>query len=127
MTEQDVQTWLDHYGTAWVDGDPQLVAALFTEDAQYRETPFDTPMAGRGDIIRYWQDGAADAQENVTFSARVWAVDGTSAIAGWQATFTRKATGARVRLDGVFRLHFARDGDAWLCTRLEEWWHRQEA
>ena len=50
MTEQDVQDWLDEYGRAWVDGDPDRVVVLFSGTATYRETPFDKPMRGRREI-----------------------------------------------------------------------------
>ena len=126
MDHETVRRWLDAYGKAWVDGDPEQVVALFTPAATYRETPFDAPMQGHDAIRRYWQAGAAEAQEDVAFSAQVWAVAGDTAIAGWQAQFARKATGARIALDGVFRLRFAQVGTALLCDRLEEWWHRRE-
>ena len=127
MTEQDVQRWLDEYGRAWVNGDPDQAVALFTDTAVYRETPFDEPMRGRREIRKYWQDGAADAQENVEFSAQVWAVADETAIAGWQANFTRKASGVRVELDGTFRLGFVTERGALRCARLEEWWHHRES
>ena len=126
MDKQTVQRWLDNYGDAWREGDPDKIVALFSETATYRETPFDDPMRGRAAIRRYWQDGAADAQENVEFNSEVWAVDGHTAVAGWKARFSRKATGARVRLDGTFRLKFTATQGGLLCERLEEWWHRQE-
>ena len=44
MTKQDVQDWLDEYGRAWVDGDPDQVVALFSDTAAYRETPFDNSI-----------------------------------------------------------------------------------
>ena len=127
MTEQDVRRWLDEYGRAWVDGDPDQVVALFTDTAAYRETPFDEPMRGRQEIRKYWQEGAGDAQENVKFSAQVWAVVDQTAIAGWQASFTRKDSGARVELDGTFRLTFAAEGGGLRCARLEEWWHHRDS
>ena len=127
MTELDVQDWLDAYGRAWVDGDPDAVVALFSAIAAYRETPFDDPMRGRHAIREYWQQGAADAQEDVEFASQVWAVSGDTAIAGWQARFTRKASGARVELDGTFRLVFSDEQGALLCTELHEWWHRRES
>ena len=127
MIEQDVQDWLDAYGRAWVDGDPDAVVALFFATATYRETPFDDPMRGQHAIREYWQQGAADAQEDVEFASQVWAVAGDTAIAGWQARFTRKASGARVELDGTFRLVFSDEQGALLCTELQEWWHRRES
>ena len=126
MTELDVQRWLAEYGRAWVDGDPDRVITLFTDTAVYRVTPFANPMKGRRAIRKYWQEGAADAQENVVFSAQVWAVVDEIAIAGWQASFTRKASGVRVELDGTFRLAFAAERGALRCTRLEEWWHHKD-
>ena len=126
MTEHDVHDWLDAYGRAWVDGDPNAVAALFTETASYRETPFDDPIRGEHAIREYWQQGAAEGQEDVEFASQVWAVAGDTAIAGWQARFTRKATGARVELDGTFRLVFSSEQSPLQCTALEEWWHSRQ-
>ena len=127
MTEQDVQNWLDAYGRAWVDGDPDQLVTLFSDNATYRETPFDDPMRGRLEIREYWRKGAAEAQENVEFTSQVWAVKNDTAIAGWQARFNRKASGARVELDGTFRLVFASEQGIFQCTALEEWWHRKES
>ena len=127
MTEQDAQNWLDGYGRAWVDGDPDQLVALFSDSASYRETPFDDPMRGRLEIREYWRKGAAEAQENVEFSSQVWAVKNDTAIAGWQARFNRKASGARVELDGTFRLVFSSEQGTFQCTVLEEWWHRKES
>ena len=127
MTEQDVQDWLDAYGRAWVDGDPDQVVTLFTATATYREVPFDDPMRGRQEIRKYWQEGAADSQKDVEFASQVWAVANDTAIAGWQARYTEKATGARVELDGTFRLVFSGEQGALQCTILEEWWHSRES
>ena len=126
MTEQDVQHWLDKYGRAWVGSDPDLVLTLFADMATYRETPFDNPMRGRREIRAYWQKYAVEAHENIEFASQVWAVRDDTAIAGWQACYTQKATGARVTLDGTFRLVFSSEQGTLQCTILEEWWHRKE-
>ena len=127
MKEQDVQEWLDKYGRAWINGDPDQVVTLFSETATYRETPFDEPMNGRREIREYWQKNAADAQEDVEFTSQVWAVKNDTAVAGWQARFTEKASGIRVDLDGTFRLVFSDEPGALQCTVLEEWWHSRES
>ena len=127
MTEQDVQDWLDEYGRAWVESDPGLVVTLFTDTATYRETPFDIPMRGRREIRAYWQKYAVETHEDIEFSSQVWAVRNATAMAGWQARYTLKSTGARVKLDGTFRLVFSSEQGTLQCTRLEEWWHRNES
>ena len=125
MTEQDVQIWLDKYGEAWIQGDPDSIIELFATAATYQKTPFDPPMEGREQIRSYWQDDPSNA-EDVRFSSQVWAVADRMALAGWQASFTHRNSGARVQLDGTFRLTFAsQDGDL-QCKELKEWWHRQE-
>ena len=127
MTEQDVQNWLDEYGRAWVNGDPDQAVPLFSDSATYREKPFDDPMRGRQEIREYWQKNAADAQEDVEFTSQVWAVKNDTAVAGWQARFAEKASGKRVELDGTFRLVFSNEEGALQCTVLEEWWHSRES
>ncbi len=127
MDKIEIQGWLDGYGAAWENGDPEQIAPMFTETASYRETPFDEPMLGRDAIKAYWQEGAADAQENLEFSSQVWAVDADTAVAGWQAKFTRIPSGVGVELDGTFRLRFVKVSGHLLCESLEEWWHRRES
>ena len=127
MTEDDVQDWLDEYGRAWINGDPDHVVTLFSDTATYRETPFGDPMRGRDEIREYWQNGAAETQEDVEFASQVWAIKDDTAIAGWQARFARKASGVRVELDGIFRLVFSKEQDTLRCTTLEEWWHSRES
>ena len=41
MTNDDFRQWLDRYGDAWREGEPEAVAQLFCADAAYHETPFD--------------------------------------------------------------------------------------
>ena len=123
MTEEDAQNWLDQYGRAWINGDPDQLVALFADTATYRETPFAEPLRGRHEIQKYWQAGAADAQQDVEFASQVWAVKDDTAIAGWQARYTERASGVRVELDGTFKLVFAGGEDNLRCTLLEEWWH----
>ncbi len=126
MNKQDVQKWLDRYGAAWIKGDPEFATSLFSNAATYQETPFDKPMKGHVEIRKYWQEGASDSQENVKFASEVWAVEGDVAMAGWNASFTRSATGVGVELDGTFRLSFSEGPSGLICDSLQEWWHRRE-
>lgn len=124
---REAEEWLKAYGLAWEKGDSVGIGALFAEDAIYREAPFDPPMTGRAAIQQYWQEGAGDGQESVTFGFEVWAVSGHACIAHWTASFVRKPSGHSVLLDGVFKLEFRRGAEGAIeCTALSEWWQRQE-
>jgi uncharacterized protein (TIGR02246 family) len=122
LTESQLRDWLDAYGRAWEGRDPDAAAALFTEDAQYYETPLGEPARGRTGVRTYWA-AATENQRDVTFTHEVLAITANRGIARWWSEFTRVASGAAVRLDGVFVLEFGEDG---LCRSLREWWHRSE-
>ena len=126
MTVEEAKHWLHAYGQAWVEGDPSAVVRLFHPDAEYRETPFSEVMRGSEQIRRYWQEGAADSQEDVTFSYDIWSVSGNEVHAGWTARFRRTTNRAVVELDGVFRLTFDRRRGVAKCASLREWWHLRE-
>ena len=109
-----------------LDGDADRMVALFSDAATYRETPFDDAMQGRSAIREYWRS-AAHAQQDVEFASEVWALTSDSAIAGWQARFTRRASGERVELDGAFWLVFAGEHGPLQRKELEEWWHSRRS
>jgi hypothetical protein len=122
ISRDGAATWLHRYGEAWMRADPALAASLFSDDCRYYETPFAEPAIGPEGVRRYWQ-AVPDAQRDVRFDYRLLAVEGDSVIAHWTASFVRAASGAEVRLDGVFLLEFT---DGGRCRLLREWWHRSE-
>ena len=111
--------WLDGYKRAWEERDPELAVALFTEDASYRETPFDAPFEGRAAIRDYWAK-AVSGQRDVTFTYEPIACAGDEGVCRWHAAFTGAAGGEQIDLDGIFRCRFESAGQV---SRLEEWWH----
>ena len=123
LTRETVERWLHDYGQAWQHADPQRAAALFTDDCRYFETPFAPPAVGRDGVLAYWQ-AVPDGQADIAFAWRLVAVEGEVALAHWSASFTRKAGGTRVHLDGMFELAF--DTGSGRCRTLREWWHAEE-
>lgn len=116
LDTQRLAAWLADYEAAWEQRDADAAASLFTADAEYYETPYSEPFAGREGIAEYWA-GVTAEQRDIDFEAEVVAVNGNVGVARWNAVF--EAGGEPVELDGVFILEFDRDG---LCTELREWW-----
>lgn len=58
LTRTQFQQWLDSYGRASAENNPQASADLFAPDARYYETPFADPMVGRDAIFQYLDRGA---------------------------------------------------------------------
>jgi uncharacterized protein (TIGR02246 family) len=115
-----VEAWLTRYGRAWETMDPDGAVQLFTEDATYRETPFDEVMRGREAIRTYWAE-IPEYHRDISFGSEVLAIQDDHAVARWWFWLTRVKTGVRSRTDGVFVLQF--DRTSGLCRSLREWWH----
>jgi hypothetical protein len=111
--------WLDAYGKAWEQRDPDAAAALFTEDALYQWGPFGRKLRGRIMIREAWAE-AVETQENIEFGYEVMTASGRGGIARWWVAADLPAERVRSRSEGIFRLVFDETG---LCTSLEEWWN----
>lgn len=123
LTEQEFEIWLRDYGAAWQARDAERFSALFEDDALYYWTPFNDPQKGKAEIAAAF--GAAVAgQQDVDFGARVLYVTSQLGAAHWSCCFTRKESGVRVHLDGIFVVQFGESGKA---LSFREWWHSDEA
>ena len=119
LTIHEFSQWLEMYGKASKENDPQASADLFAADARYYETPFDEPMVGRDAIYRYWNEGAQTLKDKES-THEILAVNDHLGIARWQTKFTSISSGERLALDCVFLVEFDDDGK---CRVFREWWH----
>ena len=122
LTEEQFEAWLKAYGEAWEAKDAARFAALFDENALYYWTPFEDPQRGRDEIAAAVANAVANQYE-IDFGGRVLYVQAQLGAAHWSCSFTRKATGLRVHLDGIFVVQFSEDGKA---LSFREWWHSDE-
>ncbi len=115
-------SWLDGYGMAWQNRDPDALVDLFSEDATYYEKPFDTPMRGRLAIQEYWTNATA-SQDQIQFDYEIVSTMEGLGIARWRASYIRIPSEVAARLDGIALVSFDNQGR---CTEFREWWHREE-
>ena len=118
MTREE---WIEAYGRAWEEREPDAAAALFTKDAVYRAHPFREPHLGTDGIRAYWaQATATQADVRVRFGEPI--VSGERTAVEWWTTM--RAEGEEVTIPGCLLLRFARDGR---CEELREYWHVEPA
>ena len=113
----NVQTWVDEYGRAWRERDADAVVSLFTEDAEYRSSPFREPSVGSDAIRAYWER-ATSTQEDADVRMGAPIVAGDRVAVEWWATM--RDGGEEITLPGCLLLRFAPDGR---CAALREYWH----
>jgi SnoaL-like domain len=119
-THDEVASWAEAYRVAWEQADSDGAAALFTEDATYRDNIYEEPHRGHGGIVEYWS-GVTSGQSNVTVRMGDPVVDGNRAdVEFWT---TMDAEGSPITLAGCLLLDF---DDSGRCTALREYWQVAE-
>jgi SnoaL-like domain len=116
------ESWLDAYGQAWENRNPEAAAALFNESGTYQVTPFLEPMRGRKAIFEYWSE-VARTEKDIRFGYEILVVKDELNIARWSASFVRVPPGLQTKLDGIFLISLDEEGR---CKSLQEWWHKQQ-
>lgn len=120
MDIETFRVWLHRYFSAWASNDPNDVAALFADDAEYSWGPFREPALGREAIVRAWVDGGAPPGLRTSFEPV--AVAGDRGVAHWTASF-RSPDGGTTELDGILVIDLDESGR---CTLHREWFDRRE-
>ena len=115
-TEHDYAGWLERYRSAWIERNADAAGLLFTEDAIYREQPFQPPFVGRAAIRDYWSTVTASHTKVELRYGRAIA-DGRRLAVEWWANL--ETPGGPVTLAGEFLLLFADSGE---CRELREYW-----
>ena len=94
VTEQQVQAWVERYVHAWRTEAEADIGALFTEDAEYHEWPYETSWVGRENIVRGWLERKDWQEGGWDFDWSVLMVNGDTAAVGGPGT-TRSSVTSR--------------------------------
>ncbi len=122
LTKEAVAGVVDVYIRAWVGQDPDLITTVFTEDATYHERVMDDPVIlGHDGIRAYWRSKVVESQAHISCQLLSLYLDGTTAIAEWEAEFDDVAEGVRKRMREVAILEFRGDR----IEHLREYWSTQ--
>jgi ketosteroid isomerase-like protein len=118
--EMTVDEWVEAYGRAWRDKDADAVVELFTEEAEYRSSPFREPHVRADGIRTYWKSATSTQESAVVRMGRPF-LAGDLVVVEWWTTMVDD--GEQVTLPGCLLLRFAEDGR---CRTLREYWNVEE-
>ena len=117
LTHGAAQDLLAELKRGWEARQPDAIVELFSDEADYRESPYTQPLAGVNAVRARWND-ICRRQVNVEFDAeRIW-VSGATVLVSWHAAYTRRRTAERVRVRGFTTLELDDAGRIW---RLRQW------
>jgi SnoaL-like domain len=80
LDTDSITRWVDGYLRAWTTNDRADIAALFTEDAEYSETPYETEWIGRNAIIDGWRGRWEWQQGGWTFDWSISSIEGRTVV-----------------------------------------------
>jgi len=80
ITAETVTSWVEGYLRAWETNAPADIAALFTEDAEYHETPYETEWIGRDDIVEGWRSRWDWQKGGWSFEWSITSIEGSTVV-----------------------------------------------
>jgi ketosteroid isomerase-like protein len=101
VTAEDVAAWTARYIRAWETNDAHDIASLFTEDAEYHESPYETDWIGRDEIVEGWRSRWGWQQGGWTFDWNLVSLDGPVAVVQGVGRYTELGN-----FDNVWTLTF---------------------
>lgn len=110
-----VNQWLAGYEAAWRAPGAARLTEIFTEDASYRQSPYQEPVVGLAAIGRMWDAERDGPDEVFTLATDIVAVDGPTAVVRAEVHYGNPVS-QEYRDLWVMRL-----GDDGRCSWFEEW------
>jgi hypothetical protein len=111
VSTDTIARWVGGYVQAWTSNSRADIAALFTEDAEYHEEPFDTEWVGRDEIVDGWRGRWDWQQGGWTFEWLITSVDNLTAVITGIGHYTELGD-----FDNVWTVTFDESG---VCRRFE--------
>lgn len=121
MTEEKFIRLIEQYEHAWEEKNPDLAVDFFANDIEFAESPFESRAVGTESPKRYWKE-ATPHQTDINLSYSNMSLDADRGTLEWQCTYSKRATGARITLQGAmfFQFHGNR------IKQSREYWHKIE-
>ncbi|GAA2513861.1 nuclear transport factor 2 family protein [Winogradskya humida] len=113
ITEKQAANWVAGYVKAWKSTDPEDIAAIFAEDGESHEWPYETAWIGLEAIVRGWQAREDWQQGGWTFDWELLTINGD--------TFAVKGVGAYRELGNFDNLWVVTLDDDGRCAVLRMW------
>jgi uncharacterized protein (TIGR02246 family) len=110
-----VSRWLKGYEAAWRAAGTEGLAALFTADAVYLQSPYERPVTGLKAIRRMWDAEREGPDEAFTLATEIVAVEGRTAVVRAEVSY---GDPPRQEYRDLWIMRMAADGR---CSWFEEW------
>ena len=115
MNREQVSDWVAAYERAWRAPGTGALAGIFTQDATYRQSPYEEPITGLPAIAAMWDAERDGPDEVFHMTSDVIAADGDTAVVRVEV---RYGDPVHQQYRDLWVLRFADDAR---CDWFEEW------
>ena len=115
VSREQVGDWVTAYERAWRTPGTGGLAGIFTEDAVYRQGPYDEPVTGLPAIAVMWEAEREGPGEVFRMTSSIVAADGDTAVVRLEVSY---GDPVRQEYRDLWVVRFAGDGR---CASFEEW------
>jgi ketosteroid isomerase-like protein len=115
VSREQVGDWVTAYERAWRAPGAGALAGIFTEDAVYRQGPYDEPVIGLPAIAVMWEAEREGPDEVFRMTSDIVAADGDTAVVRLEVSY---GDPVHQEYRDLWVLRFAGDGR---CASFEEW------
>lgn len=110
---------IDAFARGWEGGDVEAIAAVFTDDVVFLETPFSREERGSAALRAYWKDIPLHQAETKVTMGEIYAA-GPWFATEFRCTFRRRRSGEQVDARGAIFCE-TKDGK---ISEMRMYWHR---
>jgi ketosteroid isomerase-like protein len=110
---------MEQFGRAWEQGQAEVIADVFTAEAQFLPEPFTRSLGGRKAIVDYWKDIPKE-QAEITFRFGEIFVAGPWFSTEFKCTFRRRRTGELMDVRGAIFCQTEKEK----VSEMRVYWHR---
>lgn len=115
MNREQVSDWVAAYERAWRASGTGALAGIFTQDATYRQSPYEEPITGLPAIAAMWDAERDGPDEVFHMTSDVIAADGDTAVVRVEVGY---GDPVHQEYRDLWVLRFAEDAR---CDWFEEW------
>lgn len=101
MDKKKFKEWLEKFGKAWIDRNPNKISPLFEKKLEYFESALEKPVTTLNSVLDLWKL-VPDNQDNIQFSFEIVAINGDVCVANRKVSRRLLKTNTNQTIDGIF-------------------------
>lgn len=115
VSHSEIQAWIDGYVNAWRSPDTSKLDKLFTDDINYRVSPWRNPLNGLRELKSFWETARSGPNEVFDLQSEIVAIEDKTAVARVEVEY---ANDTPSHWRDLWIIIFDSNG---LCSSFEEW------